>query len=277
MAAEGTVDNGAVDTTKPDTTTTAVEKPGAVDQRKPDTTKQDTKPEQKTGDDRRDQGVLADLIKERKARQAAEALAAKHQTELEAERRRVAALAGVTPRSKDEIDAEEVRQQFSRLFPGLAKLNDQQVMEKLERILSNADTHEDTTTRYWNDRAAQMTGAVVEAVSKELGGDLSERQVRRIRAAYANAAESDPEFLRRHEEGDKTLIAEFAKEWIEDWFEPARRKVTSTEVDRLRRVPRGNDRTVIAGKPKQIDFKNPKAVEDAMIESYRAHGGTFGE
>ncbi len=225
--------------------------------------------------DRRDAGLLADLQRERKARQAAEARHAQYEADLASERRRVQALAGVTPQSPEAADQDAIRQQFSQLFPGLAKLNNDEMIEKLQKLLSSSDMHEETTKRYWSDRAAQMTNGVIDVIKKELGGDLSERQVRNIRSAYASAAERNPEFLARHEEGDPTLITEFAKEFIEDWFEPARRKVTQQQLDRNRNVPQGRDRSFGAPKPKAIDFKNEKSVEDALVESYRAHGGAF--
>lgn len=238
--------------------------------------------QQQTGDPnaaRRDQGVLADLQKERKQRQALEQRLRDQETALENERRRVQALAGVTPQSDSDAEAAVVREQFAKLFPGLARLNNEQLLERLEGLLSQADVHEDTTKRYWADRARQMTSGVIERVSKELGGELSERQISRIRSAYAAAAEADPEFLARHEAGDQKLIEEFAKEWIEDWFEPARRKVVTNEVGRLRPVPGGRDRSInaAAGAGKKLDFKNEKDVEDAMVASFRQHGGTFRE
>jgi hypothetical protein len=98
-----------------------------------------------------------------------------------------------------------------------------------------------------------------------------------LKYAYAKAAAADPEFLRRHEEGDPTLVKEFAKQWIEDWFEPARRKVTANEVGRTRAVPGGRDRSVALNGGKKIDYTNPKAIEDAMVESFKSHGGTFGD
>lgn len=225
--------------------------------------------------DRREAGVLADLQKERKARQALEQQLATHKAELESERRRVQALAGVNPKSEGEVEDEQIRQHFAQVFPSLAKLNSEKLLERLEKLLAAADTNEDTTKRYWNDRATQMTQGVVEAISEELGGDLSERQVKNIRAAYATRAQNDPDFLARHEEADPKLIEEFAKEWIEDWFVPARRKVITNEVARNRPVPGSRDRSIAGPKPKAIDFKDQKAVEDAMVESFRGHGGTF--
>lgn len=165
----------------------------------------------------RDAGILRDLQAERKARQDRETRIQALETQLALAEKRTRALAGVEPRSQDDADADEVRQRFTALFPGLAKLNDADMLAKLESLLQNADVHADTTKRYWADRATQMTGAVVDKVAKEFGGQLSDRQIKQIRSAYAAAAESDPEFLARHEQGDPKLIEEFAAQWVEDW------------------------------------------------------------
>lgn len=278
MANEGQ-NTPAVDQNQAASTTGSTQADGQQTQQQ---TQQQQTTQQQTGDPnaaRRDAGVLADLQKERKQRQALEARLQAQEEALNSERRRVQALVGVNPQSEGEAEIAQVREQFAKLFPGLARLNDEQLLAKLDQLLASADTHADTTNRYWRDRAQQMTSGVVEQISKELGGELSDRQVRRIRSAYAAAAEADPEFLARHEAGDPKLIEEFAKEWIEDWFEPARRKQITNEVGRYRPVPSGRDRSINsqAGTPKKIDFTNEKEVEDAMVASFRAHGGGFRE
>jgi hypothetical protein len=120
-----------------------------------------------------------------------------------------------------------------------------------------------------------MVDSLVKEVSDAVGGDLNERQIRSLSRAYVAEAESNPEFLQRHQRGDRTLIAEFAKQWMDDWFEPARRRATADAVNGNRRVPSGRDRTVQTTPPKAVNFKDAKSVEDAMVESFRSHGGRF--
>src|ERR1035437_7320101 len=59
---------------------------------------------QKSGWETEKRAFIADLQKERKQRQDFERQFATSQGELAAEKRRVAALAGVNPQSKDEVD-----------------------------------------------------------------------------------------------------------------------------------------------------------------------------
>lgn len=232
-------------------------------------------PAQNAADDRT-KGILADLKKERQARQEYERQNVQFRAELDAERRRVQALAGVTPQSEQEQEAEQIRGRFKQLFPELAELTSEDI-QALRQLKEQASGIQEATTHHYKLHGRKMLDAVGVAVAKSVGGTLSPRQLARLEAAYVREAETRPEFLARHDSGDTKLIEEFAKEWIDDWFEPARRRVTQSELERQRRVPSGRDRSVAAQGGKKIDFNNPKAVEDAMVEAYVGHGGGFGE
>ena len=221
--------------------------------------------------------MLADLQRERRARQELETRFRNTEAQYTEAQRRVAALAGVNTPSAEEAEIEQVRAQFARIFPGLAKLTDAQI-DKLLQTSTRTDTMEAAAVHHWESHGRAMVDSLTAEVSEALGGgELTERQTKALARAYVAEAESDPEFLKRHERGDRALIKEFAKQWVEDWYEPARRRVTADAVNQQRRVPSGRDRNVSATPPKAIDFKNPKAVEDAMVESFRGHGGRFGE
>jgi hypothetical protein len=247
----------------------------------PDKTAQSTTPGQtpasaqaNRGDDSQQRGLIADLQKERQARQRLEQQFQQLQGNLDAERRRVQALAGVTPRTQEDQDLDEIRGRIVKMFPALGKLTEEQ-LDRLAGLESQASSIEEATQHHWTVHSKGMLSNLYTHVATEIGGDLSERQKQAIGRAYLSTAEQNPEFLARHEAGDPKLIEEFAKAWIEDWFEPARKAVVQTEARRFRPVPGGRDRTVQTTPAKAIDFKNPKAVEDAMVESFRRHGGGF--
>jgi hypothetical protein len=226
------------------------------------------------GDDSQQRGLIADLQKERQARQRLEQQFAQLQGNLDAERRRVQALAGVNPKSAEEVELDTIRERIVKMFPALGRLTEEQ-LDEFAALKNNAASVEEATQHHWTVHSRGMLGNLYESVAKEVGSDLTERQKNAIGRAYLAAAESNPEFLARHESGDPKLIEEFAKAWIDDWFEPARKAVVQTEARRFRPVPGGRDRTVQTTPAKAIDFKNAKAVEDAMVESYRKHGGGF--
>lgn len=232
-------------------------------------------PPDKSGDyEKRITGLTSDLQKERKARQQYDADLKAAKAELETERKRVRAALGIDTPSTADTEEAAIRERFAKLYPQLADLTAEDIAAIRDQR-KTAQSLQETTNHYWAQHGRQMVTGVVEAISKELGGDLSDRQKQRIAQAYAHEAQSNEEFLARHEKGDKTLITEFAKQWVEDWVEPARRKATQQETQRFRPVPSGKDRNIVTHGDKKIDVNDPKAVEDFLVKGYRERNGEF--
>ena len=264
--------NATVDTTQnPDPATDPAK--GTPDPAtKPDTRESSTgnpNPDNKAVvEDPRIKGMLADLQKERARAQRAEKERDARLTELELERKRVRGLAGVEDPDPDaDLDA-QVKAKIDKLYPHLAGLS----REDIEAIKADLADRE---VRPWREYGNYVVSAVGQEVAKELGGELSQRQLRALRPFIAGELEANPELVERYEKGDKTLVAELAKFWLEDWYKPASRKVTAAEVARGRRVPSGRDRSVTTqGEPK-VDVHNDKAVEDLLVKGFRERGGQF--
>lgn len=257
---------------QPGSGTTTPPSPGAIPP-----TGTPARPAGNAADDEQRRGMLADLQKERTARQAAERRATQHEADLATERRRIQALVGANPKSPEDADTDAIRARFAQVFPGLAKLSDAQI-EKLLATAERGDSLDEATQHHWKAHGRQMLTSVVSELSTAIGGDLTERQQNKVKQAFAQAAEADPEFLARYEAGDPQLVKDFVKEFMEDWFEPARRQVTAGALGQRRPVPNGGHRSVTAGQQgKKIDFSKPKDVEDAMVEAFARHGGSFGD
>ena len=229
-------------------------------------------PGTKGGDDweKRFKGIQSDLATERKARQQyqqqLQAQETRYKAEIEAERNRVRALAGVNVASPEEAEAEDIRQRLSKVATpdwllkqlGLTK----EEIAEFKSAKEDRARLSDIEKHYWGKHGQNMTKQVATALAKEYGGDLTERQIKTITRAYVLQAQEDPEFLRRHEDGDESLVTDFAKEWLEDWFEPARRKITATEATRFRPVPDGKGRSIVNHGEKKIDVNDNDAVMD---------------
>ena len=242
----------------------------------------DPAPGNKGGDEweKRFKGIQGDLAKERKARQQYEADLKAARAEVESERRRVAALAGVNVASPEEAEAEEIRQRFAKVITpdhllkmmGLSK----EEIDDFKASREDRQRLQAVEKQIWGKHADVMVRSIEKELSSQYGGELSKRQKSTIATSFVVRAQSDPEFLQRYEAGDEDLVKEFAKEWLEDWFEPAKRKITATEVDRFRRVPNGKDRNIVTQGEKKIDVKDDKAVEDLLVAGFRERGGEFG-
>ncbi len=233
----------------------------------------------KQTEDPRYAGMLRDLQAERTKRQEWERKATEREVELASERRRVQALAGVNPLSPEEADAAKIRTRIKEIMGedfGTGGLTKEEVAE-LRELRSQAAELRASSEHHWQVHGQQMLSSVVSSIAKQLGGELSERQTTRIQRAYVQEAESNPEFLKRHEQGDPKLIEEFVKDFMDDFIEPARRLVTKNENDRMRRVPGSRDRSVVGTSGKKVDLSTDKGFADALVDSYKGHGGAFGD
>lgn len=233
------------------------------------------RPVENTAEAERQRGMLADLQKERRARQAIETERESLRAQLAAEQKRVRFLAGAEPQSEDEAQHAAIRAQFAKVFPGLAKLTDAQI-EKFTALVEKGDNLDAAANHQWQMHSRNMLGQLSAELSEAIGGEPTERQSKAVAQAFANLCESDEATRLRYESGDPKLIKEFVAQWKEDWYDTARRQVTADTVNRQRRVPNGRDRSAVGSAGiKKIDFNNPKSVEDAMVEAYRSHGGGF--
>lgn len=209
-------------------------------------------------------GMLSDVQKERKARQDFERKVADFESRLNERDRQIQALTGSRTPTKAEADDEAIRERLAQLSPA-SRLTEEQIADLLE-LRDQRQEMAATVDQHWLRHSRGMLDSLVKEVSAEFG-DLTDRQKKKMFAAYVQNAESDPEFHRRHDAGDPALVTQFAKEWIEDFVEPVRRKQTANEVSRLRNVPNGRDRSTPMNGEKPIDYKDDKAVMDYIMKN----------
>ncbi len=214
-----------------------------------------SQPDYKWEDDTRTKGTLADLQKERKARQESDKRIADYESKLTEERRRVAALTGITPPDPKQADTELVRAKILELMPELADLGS---------IAEMRAALEEQQVQGFATHSKQMIAKIHEGIAAEYG-DLTDRQKRRINAAYLYENQSNPDFHARHNQGDPTLVAEFVKEMIEDLVDPIKRKATTAEAARFRPVPGGRDRST------PLKGEKPKTGEDMLRAHFKAN------
>lgn len=226
-------------------------------------------------EDPRIAGLMADLKKERIARQKFEKDYGTTSTELELERKRVQALSGVNPKSPEEETDALVRQRMKTLYPWIEDLTAEDI-KAIRESRGQMDEIRNATTNTWRAHGQKMLDQVTDGVGKALGGKLSDRQAARISQAYVEEARNNPEFLKRHEAGDPRLVAEFVKDWLDDFVEPGKRQALQSEALRRPRVPGGKDRSLVGADNKPIDVKDDKAVGDLLVKGFRERGGQFG-
>jgi hypothetical protein len=214
-----------------------------------------SQPDYKWEDDTRTKGTLADLQKERKARQEFQDAVAASKAEAAEWRRKVEALSGIVPPDPKQADTKLVRAKILELMPELADLGS--IAEMKAAI-------EDQQVQGYASHSRRIMAQIHQGIAAEYG-DLTARQKRRIDAAYLYENQSSPEFHARHNQGDPALVAEFVKEMIEDLVDPIKRKATTAEAARFRPVPGGRDRST------PLKGEKPKSGEDMLRAHFKAH------
>ena len=121
---------------------------------------------------------------------------------------------------------------------------------------------------------------------------LSEPQVKRLHRAFKEEAREQAtarakaeraedttydynnDFVARYERGDKKLLQEFAKAFLDEWGIPARRSVSASVVGRQNRpVPRGErNRSMQTQGPPKINYNDEDAFKAAMVTARQGGG-----
>jgi uncharacterized protein YacL (UPF0231 family) len=216
-------------------------------------------------------------------KQRADQLAA----QLDQATRQIHALAGVRNVAPEELEVNEIRGALARIVPGLDKLSPEMI-ERLVEIAQNGEQIQETNRTIWKNHGLKMIRSAQDNIADTLRVEkLTDRQKSRIGREYTTFIEENSYMdennqpagaILRHEAGDDSLVEEFVKAFLEDWQESIRKSVVSSEVRPLRAVPSGKGRSVVVGKRKEkINYNDPKAFGDALVESFKDHGGSFGE
>jgi len=220
---------------------------------------------------------------------AAEKRARDAEVALEQERKRTRALAGVENVDPKTAEAEEIKSALYKMFPQLETLEGLS-KEQLQQVLAAATTAQSTSRASWERHALGMLNDLDTEAAEKLGTEkLTATQQKNLRRAYRDEAvqamaarqeqldrherntletlPGDTDFVARHERGDKTLLKEFVKAFLDDWYEPARRSVTTQQARRqMRPVPRGErTRTAIAQGAPNINYNDPDAFKKALM------------
>ena len=137
------------------------------------------------------------------------------------------ALVGVTPPQDAEVAS--VRQQFAKLYPGLAKLED-----KADNLLGLGDRAGDMEAQvghYWQSYGQQTMDRLFEQASTALGGPLTDQAKRTLHAAFTGYVSSSPELEERYAH-DPTIVQDFMKAFQASFIDPARRVAAATVTGR---------------------------------------------
>lgn len=180
---------------------------------------------------------------------------AEYQTQLQAVQRQLQALVGVTPPQNPEV--ENIRNQFSQLYPGLAKV--ESYADKLEALLEKAGDFDTQQNHYWQSYGRQTMDSLFKLAEGSLGGNLSDEGKATLHSAFVGYISATPERQARYAQ-DPTIVEDFWRGFSSSLIDPARRGATATVATRAAAVtnlpqdtPGGVPRAAGAPAPQNLD------------------------
>lgn len=193
--------------------------------------------------------------------------------EIAARDRRIQVLAGVAPVDPDQAEAEKVANAFYSLpqFAHLKHLTPE-LLNRVAQIANEGPSLSEARDHLYNQQADRFLTSLDRAFADEIGAEtLTPTQQRKLRAvfgAWVPDSKTDPEahaaFDKRYNAGDETLIAEFLKEFVSDFVEPARRQAT-VPITQRRPVPRGGASSPVTTQTQKPDYSKMSVTE--MLEA----------
>lgn len=186
---------------------------------------------------------------------------------------KIAALAGVTPKSEAEIADAELRAAFAAKFPDIASLTAEDVKGLRALLADQANVREGVEFQYQRLADRTLESLCTKFADRIGAGQLTDEQRQGLYAAFMASAQADPtKFKQRYDREDPKLIDEFIERFNENFFEPARRQAVSGRP--WRPVPAGgNSRPVVSQEPKYKPSGNLDAAMDKAAEMIRERGG----
>jgi len=189
------------------------------------------------------------------------------------------------PQRPEEAQADAARRAFLELFPRFEKLDDAAI-DRLITLAENADTIQETAGATWTRHGTQVLGTLVGKAQELLGGALSPRAQTRLRQGFVSFIESDVSrsqrngvpstLLQRYEAGDERLLDEFLKDWADDFFVPAQRRVTQNTMNRSRPVVSSTGRSQVTSVQRPATFRNLDERLDYAAKLAKERGVQFG-
>lgn len=214
-------------------------------------------------------------------------------TTLEAENTRlkqqIAQTLGIPSGQVSDARTEGIKEELLKIFPQLKTLgglSDEQLQQLLQTPGQVAQTN-DFVQRGYQKHANQVVKDIVGKVNEALGSDLSDRATKNLRSAFASFIEEEAirsqqqggptDTFQKYLDGDEGLIEAFAKEWVDDYVEPAKRRATAQAAQRTNvRVPDSKGRGQMTQVVKPQKFESWDDRLDYAAKLAKERGVAFG-
>jgi hypothetical protein len=189
-----------------------------------------------------------------------------YKSQLEAVQRQLHALVGVTPQGDPEVTA--IRQQFEKLFPGLARL--EQRAQDLEGLVDRTGDLTQQTQHYWASYGRQQLDRLFAVAEQSLGSPLTEEGKRALHTSFMGLVQSSPEMTERYAT-DPGLINEFWQQFASAFIDPVRRTAAATVETRTQHaLPQDTP----AGMPQATPAPKLGSLDDRVANAWASYTTT---
>lgn len=192
---------------------------------------------------------------------------AAYQRELNEWRTKAQALAGFGPQPDPEV--ETVKSQFAKLFPGLAKLDDQKV-EAILRLIDSAGDLEAQTDHYWRSYASSAVNRLFSVAEQDLGQALTDEAKATLQAQFTGYIQSDPRLINMYA-SDPSFVERYWKAFSSNFIDPVRR-ISAAGAQTRAQAPLPQDGR--GGIPATAPAVKPQGLEDRVSLAWETYNRT---
>lgn len=192
---------------------------------------------------------------------------AEYQRQVEEWRTKAQALAGFGPKPDPEV--ETVKSQFAKLYPGLAKLDDNKV-EALLQLLDRSGDLEAQTDFYWRNYGMQSIGRLFEAAEADLGQPLTDDAKAALQAHFTGYLNANPR-LQEVYASDPQFAVKYWKAFSANFIDPVRR-ISQAGAQTRAQAPIPQDNR--GGVPVTTPAAKPANLEDRVGLAWETYNRT---
>ena len=193
---------------------------------------------------------------------------AQYQSQLQQVQNQLRALVGVAPPTDPEADA--VRQQFDKLYPGLAKLNER--YEDIMGVVDRTGDIESQTQHYWTSYGRNAMDRLFSQAATTYGAPLNEEGKAALHASFLGYVQSSPELTARYTQ-DPTLVDEFWRGFSSNFIDPVRR-AQAAQVEQ-RTTLGGLPQDAPGGAPQMSQAPRPGSLDERVSGAWASYNAAL--
>lgn len=181
---------------------------------------------------------------------------AQYRSEMDAIRKQLHAVIGVQPVNEEQQQIQAIQEQFKKVFPDLAALNER--AKDVQALLERSGEFQNVVQYQYQAHGRQALNRLFDMAKTSLGHELSDAAKQRLGTSFVGHLQSDPALLERFGY-DPTVVEEFWNDFENNFIGPVRRSQVADvqrAIDTRPPVPRDTPAPIapIPGPPKAKDL-----------------------